>query len=253
MRSFIPSAFLIVTLVGCGTTQMWGDSDSADGIPDPTNEPRTDAPDADDDTNTPDVAEDVIVSDLPDLPPDDCASVCAFMLGCEASGTNCLTFCERASEYLRACLLEALADGDCAAIDACYTDVVEPPECDPICEFVAGCTFIIPIATCEDGCSLMSSEVHDCAEAAMEADDCQGVLDCMLYPGGVEDQCDSVCDFALTGCGLDLGVTPELCSLGCQSGLLIEPGLLDCLGYGAMLRSCLALAGCAALMGYTMP
>ena len=36
-------------------------------------------------------------------------------------------------------------------------------------------------------------------------------------------------------------------------GMLLEEGLLDCLGYGAMLRSCLALAGCAALYGYTMP
>lgn len=238
---------LALLLGGCGTTQMWPEDGEQDTIPDPVNEPRSDT---ETDTTETDVPDDVPDTELPDLPPDDCASICAFMLGCGASGENCLTFCERASEHLRRCLLDAMEAGDCDAIDACYTSVVPPPECDPVCEFIQGCTFIIPVDVCEDGCTLMSSEVLDCATAAMEADDCNAVLDCVLYPGGIEQQCDSVCEFALQDCGLDLGVSPELCSMGCQSGVLIEEGLLDCLGYGAMLRSCIALAGCAALYGY---
>ncbi len=247
---------LLLSTAACGTTEMWpGDADQGDAIPDPVNEPRNDALDAPDvealDTVTPDV--DLDGYEVPDLPAGACGSICAFMLGCDATGENCLVFCERANEWVRACLLAAMEAGDCSALDLCYTDIPPPPECDPICEFVQGCTFILPVDICEDGCTLMSTDVHDCALAAMEADDCQGVLDCMLYPGGTEEQCDSVCEFALTECGLDLGISPELCSLGCQSGMLIEEGLLDCLGYGSMLRSCIALAGCAALYGYTMP
>jgi hypothetical protein len=223
---------------------MWTDgSAEQDAIPDPVNEPRTDAPD------TPaDAPGDV--PEVPELPPDACASICAFMLGCGASGPNCLTFCERASEQMRRCLLDALEAGDCEAIDDCYTDVTMPPECDPICEFVQDCTFLIPVNVCEEGCTLMATDIHDCALSAMAADDCQAVLDCILYPGGIEQQCDAVCEFAFDDCGLELeGVTPELCSVGCRSGMLIEPGLLDCLGYAAMLRSCVLLAGCAALYG----
>jgi hypothetical protein len=112
----------------------------------------------------------------------------------------------------------------------------------------------MPIDFCEDSCTLLSSDVIECAEAAMAADDCAALMECLLYPGGLEDQCDAICEFAIVDCALDLGgITPEMCSLGCQSGMLLEPGLLDCLGYAAALRSCLALYGCAALYGMTPP
>jgi hypothetical protein len=231
-------------VLACGTTQPWdtwydGRAES-DPIPDPTTDPGYDA-------STPDVPVDVPVDTMPDLPPDACDTICSFLEACGRPAANCMEFCDRSSEALRRCLLEAAGAGDCEAIDPCYASVPEPPECDPICEFAQSCTFIMPISFCEDSCTLLSSDIIDCAEEAMALDDCAMLLDCMLYPGGTEEQCDAICEFAIVDCALDLGVDPALCSLGCQSGLLIEAGLLDCLGYAAALRSCLLLYGCAAL------
>ncbi|MBW2263598.1 MAG: hypothetical protein JRG91_16675 [Deltaproteobacteria bacterium] len=235
-------ALASVCAAACGTTQpwdIWHDGRTAgDGIPDPTTHPG-DAP-----GDWPDAPGDV----LPELPPDACDIICTFLEDCGRPAPNCYDFCDRSSEALRLCLLEAAAAGDCEAIDACYEDLEEPPECDPICEFAQTCTLLMPIDFCEDSCTLMASDLIECARAAMEADDCAALMDCWLYPGGIEDQCDAVCEFAIIDCALDLGgITPELCSLGCQSGMLIEEGLLDCLGYSAALRSCLLLYGCAAL------
>lgn len=243
-------ALAVLAAAGCGTTQPWDDwhdgSVQMDSIPDPTTDPG--------DGGTTDVPGDVVEDGPPDLPPDACETICSFLEDCGRPAENCMEFCERSNEYLRLCLLEAADAGDCGAIDACYEDVTEPPECDPICEFAQSCTMIMPIDFCEDSCTLMATDIRECATAAMEAEDCSALMECMLYPGGLEEKCDAICEFALVDCALDLGgVTPELCSLGCQSGMLIEEGLLDCLGYAAALRSCLLLYGCAALYGGMPP
>jgi len=237
-------ALAAILAAGCGSTQpwdIWHDGHwESDTIPDPTRDPGFDAP-ADTPADVP--AEDV----APELPPGACEEICAFLVECGRSGTNCMEGCERSSEALRLCLLEAAAAADCEAIDPCYASIPEPPECDPVCEFAQSCTYIMPIDICEDSCTLMSSDVLACATSAMEADDCAELVDCILYPGGTEEQCDAVCSFAIDECAIDLGVDVALCSLGCQSGFLIEEGLLDCLGYAAALRSCLLLYGCVAL------
>lgn len=248
MRRIIP-ALVAILFSACGTTQpwdIWHDGRAGgDSIPDPTTDTgSTTTPDAPDGTeDTP-----------PDLPPDACETICSFLEECGRAATNCDEFCDRSSEDLRRCLLDAAARGDCEAIDSCYTGLTEPPECDPICEFAQSCTYIMPIDFCEDSCTLMATDLIECAMAAMEADDCAALMDCWLYPGGLEDQCDSICEFALVDCAIDLGgITPEMCSIGCQSGLLIEPGLLDCLGYAAAMRSCLLMYGCALLYGGGLP
>ena len=255
------AAVLALAITGCGSTQMWPmDGQAGDAIPDPTRDPRTDEPDVPADTadapvDTADAPTDPDVDEVrPDLPEDACATICAYLEGCGRNTTGCAEFCDRMSDAVRWCLLDAAATLSCDGIDACYTDVEPPPECDPVCEFAQSCTIIMPVDVCEDGCSVMSGELVECANAALEEGNCQDLLDCLLYPGGLEEQCDAVCDFAIVDCALDIGgVSPELCSIGCQSGFLLEEGLIDCLSYASMLRTCILLAGCVALLPPTAP
>lgn len=140
-----------------------------------------------------------------------------------------------------ACLDEAGADAECAALVACI-----PPEpevdCERYCSALDDCR--VPAADCRAACAAApDAETAACvADALRTGAQCTGVAECAGYvPPPADAVCRGLCDRQVD---CDPAVDPFLCRLDCTPTPPAGPFQLACAGFagcGAELADCLAL------------
>jgi hypothetical protein len=169
---------------------------------------------------------------------DECGTICWYLVECASyvlPSVDCGSLCARLKPEVLSCLVSA-SEATCAEADDCFVPSSIPAACGPLCAFVTGnCGWL-----CDLYCPLYSDVVLECATGAVPSPGCPGIEDCMISTS-FGTTCDQACDFAVSGCGLDIGL--EEC-VGFCSGLGPYSASFACMDTSTFLGDCSAMYHC---------